>query len=131
MEAYDQMIKDTRKWLGEVDKLVSEVTKQQLARLETLERALRYVRLQNEADTHTGNETYQMVCVIFLDNIVLTTHAALMSKATHQMSQVKSGLSKLLPKFGEIKGYLEGLESKNNEIDRVMKQITEMVSYLF
>ena len=34
MEAYDQMIKDTKKWLGEVDKLVSEVAQQQLIRLE-------------------------------------------------------------------------------------------------
>ena len=72
-----------------------------------------------------------MVCIIFLENIVLTTHTALISKATDEMSQVKSDLSELLPKFAEIRGYLEGLESKNNEIDRVMKQITEMVSYLF
>ena len=129
MEAYEQMIKDTRRWLREVEKLVSEVTQQQLARLETPERVLRHIRLQNETGTH--DETYQRVFIIFIDNIVLNTRAALISKETHDMSQGRSDLSEILPKFGEIKGYLEELESKNNEIDRVRKQIEEMVSYLF
>ena len=47
------------------------------------------------------------------------------------MSQGKSDPSEILPMLGEMKGYLEELESINNKIDRVMKQIEEMVSYLF
>lgn len=47
------------------------------------------------------------------------------------MSQGNSDSPEILPELREIKGYLKELESKNNEIDRVMKQIEEMVSYLF
>ena len=47
------------------------------------------------------------------------------------MSQGKSDPSEILPMLGEIKGYLEELESNNNDIDRVINQIKEMVSYLF
>ncbi|XP_015773414.1 PREDICTED: uncharacterized protein LOC107351633 isoform X1 [Acropora digitifera] len=124
METYEQMIKDTRQWLREADKVVSEVTQQQLARLETSERVLQHIRLQNETDTH--NETYERICINFLDNIVLSTRVALISKATHNMSEGKSDLSEILPKIGEIGGYLQELESKKNEIDRVRKQIEEM-----
>ncbi|XP_067033084.1 uncharacterized protein [Acropora muricata] len=42
-------------------------------------------------------------------------------------SQRNSDLSEILPILGEIKGYLKELESKNNEIDRVMNQIEEML----
>ena len=129
MEAHEQMIRDMRRWLTEADNLASEFTQRQLARLETSERVLRRIRLQNETDTH--NETYQGICEIFLDNIVLSTRAALISKETHNISQEKSAPSEILPIVGEIKGYLKELESKNNENDRVMKQIEEMVSYLF
>ena len=129
MEAREQMIKDVRRWLTKVDNLASEVSQRQLARLETSERVLRHIRLQNETDTH--NDTYHGICEIFLDNIVLSTRAALISKETHNMSQQKSAPSEILPIVGEIKGYLKELESKNNEIDRVMNQIEEMVSYLF
>lgn len=125
METYEQMIKDTRRWLREVEKIASEVTPQQLAKLETSERVLRHIRLQNETDTH--NETYQRVFIIFTDNIIVSTRTALISKATHNMSQGKSDLPEILPKFGEIKGYLEELESKNKEIDRVMNQIEKML----
>ena len=129
MEAYEQIIRDTRRLLRQANKPVSDVIQQQLARLETSERVLRHIRLQNETYTHI--ETYQRVCIIFIDNIVLSTRAALISKVTHNMSQGKSDLSKILPQFGEVKGYLEELESKNKEIDPVMNQIEEMVSYLF
>ena len=129
MEAHEQMIRDMRRWLTEADNLASEVTKRQLARLDTSERVLRHIRLQNKTDTH--NETYQEICDIFLDNIVLSTRAALISKETDNMSQEKSAPSEILPVVGEIKDYLKDLESKNNEIDRVMNQIEEMVSYLF
>lgn len=126
MEPYEQMINDMRRWLREADKLDAfEVTQQQMAILETSERVLRYIRPQNETDTH--NKTYQRLCIIFLDNIVLITHAALLSKVTHNMSQGKSDLPETLPKFGEIKGYVEELESKKNEINRVMNQIEEML----
>ena len=129
MEAHEQIIRDMRRWLREVDNLASEGTQRQLARLETSERVLRRIRLQNETDTH--NETYQGICNIFLDNIVLSTCTALISKETDNMSQQKSAPSEILPILGEIKGYLKELESKNNEIDRVMNQIEELVSYLF
>ncbi|XP_068722077.1 uncharacterized protein [Montipora capricornis] len=124
MEAYEQMIKDTRRWLREVEKRASGVTPQQLARLETAERVLRRIRPQK---TGTHNETYQRVCIMFIDDIILITRTALISKATHNMSQGKSDLPEILPKFGEIKGYLEQFESKNKEIDRVMNQIEEML----
>ena len=129
MEAYEQIIKDTRQLLRQADKPVSDVIQQQLARLETLERVLRHIRRQKETYTHI--ETYQRVCIIFIDNIVLSTRAALISKVTHNMSQGRSDLSEVLPQFGEVKGNLEELKSKNNEIDPVMNQIEEMVSYLF
>ena len=65
MEEQEKMIRDMRRWLTEADKLASEVTKLQLARLKTLERVLGHIRLQNETDSH--NETYQRVCIIFMD----------------------------------------------------------------
>ena len=123
------MIQATRRWLREVENLASEFTQQQLDRLETSERILGHIRQQNE--TGTPNETYQRVFIIFIDNVILSTRAALISKATNNMSKGKSDLSEILPKFGEIKGYLEEFESKNKELDRVMNQINEMVSYLF
>ena len=129
MEEQEKMIRDMRRWLTEADKLASEVTKRQLARLDTSERVLRHIRPQNKTDTH--NETYQGICGIFLGNIVLSTRAALISKETDNMSQEKSDPSEILPIVGEIKDYLKDLDSKNNEIDRVMNQIEEMVSYLF
>ena len=129
MEEHEQIVRDMRRWLTEADILASEVTQRQLARLETSERVLRHIRQQSETDTH--NETYQGICEIFLDNIVLSTRAALISKETHNMSQEKSAPSEILAIVEEIKGYLKDLESKNNEIDRVMKQIEEIVSYLF
>ena len=129
MEAQEKMIRDMRRWLTEADNLASEVTKRQLARLDTSERVLRHIRPQNRTDTH--NETYQEICGIFLDNIVLSTRAALISKETDNMSQQKSAPSEILPMVEEIKDYLKDLESKNNEIDCVMNQIEEMVSYLF
>ncbi|XP_015773413.1 PREDICTED: uncharacterized protein LOC107351632 [Acropora digitifera] len=125
MEAQEKMIRDMRRWLTEADKLASEVTKRQLARLDTSERVLRHLRPQNRTDAH--NETYQEICGILLDNIVLRTRAALISKETDNMSQEKSAPSEILPIVGEIKGYLKELESKNNEIDRVMNQIEEML----
>ena len=127
MEAHEQMIKDTRRWLGEVDKFASEVAQQQLARLETSERVLRHTRQQNETDTR--NETYQEISKSLLHNIVRSTRAALILKETDNMSQEKSDPSEILVE--EIKGYLKELEIKNNEIDRVMNQIEEMVSYFF
>ena len=128
MEAYEQVIKDTRGWLREVCKLASEVYQQQLARLEAPERVLQHIKLQNEPDTR--NETYQRVFRIIIENIVLSTREALISKATHNIRQGKSDLSEILPKFGEIEGYLEELKSKNNEIGRAINQIKQMVSYL-
>ena len=130
MEAYEQMIKDMRRWLSEGEKLDLKVFKTQLARLEFSERLLGHIRLQNETGTH--NETYQRVCVTIIVNIVITTHVALISKVTDDMSQEKSDISKTMqPMVEEIKGYLEKLEGKNNEIDAVMKEIEKKVSYLF
>ena len=130
MEAYDQMIKDTRRWLEEVDKFASEVTQQQLARLETPERVVRHIILQNETDTH--NKTYQRICITFLDNIVLNTGTALISKATDSISQKKSQFpERLKPKNEEIKSYLRKLEGKNGEIDLVINEIDEEVGYFF
>lgn len=129
MEALEQMIRDIRRWLKKVGNRASEVSQRQLARLDTSERVLRHIRPQNKTDTH--NETYQGICGIFLGNIVRSTRAALISKDADNMSQQKSAPSEILPIIGEIKGYLKELESKNNEIDRVMNQIEEMVSYLF
>ena len=129
MEAHEQMIKDMRRWLTEVYNLNSEVTQRQLARLETSERVLQHITLQNETDTN--NETYQGISEIFLDNIVLRARAALILKETDNISQEKSAHSEILPVVGEIKDCLKDLKSKNNEIDRVMNQIEEMVSYLF
>lgn len=124
MEPYDQMIKDTRRWLGEVDKFASEVTQQQLARLETLERVLRYIILRNETDTHS--KTYESVCITFLGNIVLNTGTALISKATDDMSQGKSHFPEILkPKHEEVKGYLRKLEGKIGEIDLVINEIDQ------
>ena len=128
MEAYEQMIKDTRRWLGEVDKFTSEVTRQQLARLETSERVLRHIRLQIETDTH--NETYQRVCITFQENIFLTTRTAMMSKEMDNMRQVESDFPEILqPKHEEIKGYLRKLEGKIGEIDLVINEIEEKASY--
>ena len=129
MEAHEKIIRDMRQWLKEAVKLDYEVTQRQLARLETSERVLRHISLQNGTDTH--DEIYQGICEIFLDNIVLSTRAALISKETHNMSQEKSAPSEILPIVGEIKGYLKELERKNNEIDRLMNQIEKMVSYFF
>ena len=126
MEAYDQMIKDTRRWLGEVEKFASEVTQQQRARVETSERVLRHIVLQNETDTH--NKTYQRVCITFLDNIVLNTGTALISKVTDDMSQGKSRFPEILKKkHEEIKGYLRKLEGEIGEIDLVINEIDEEV----
>ena len=128
MEAYDQMIKDTRRWLGEVDKLTSEVKQQQLARLETSQRVLQHIILQNETDTH--NKTYERVCITFLDNIVLITSAALISKATDNMSEEKSHFPEILkPKNKAIKDYLQELKGKFDEIDLVINEIDEEVGY--
>lgn len=128
MEAYDQMIKDTRRWLGEVDKLTSEVKQQQLARLETSQRVLQHIILQNETDTH--NKTYERVCITFLDNIVLITSAALISKATDNMSEEKSHFPEILkPKNKAIKDYLKELKGKIDEIDLVINEIDEEVGY--
>ena len=129
MEAHEQMIRDVRRWLTEADNLASEVTQRQLARLETSERVLQHIRLQNETDTY--NETYQGISEIFLGNIVLSTRAALILKETDNISQEKSDPSEILPIVGEIKGYLKKLKSKNDEIDCVMNQIEKMVSYFF
>ena len=130
MEAFEQMIKDTRRWLREVDQLASEVTKQQLARLENLERVVRHIRLQNEKDTH--NETYQRVCIIFLQNIIFVTSTALISKARDRMSEGKSDLPDLLqPKDEEIKCYLQNLREKIDEIELVINEIDGKVSYFF
>ena len=130
MEAHEQMIKDMRRWLVEADKLASEVTRQQLARLETSERVLQHIRLQNETDTH--NTTYERVFIIFLDNIFLSTSAAQMSKATDDMTQGKSDLPKILQaRHKQIKGYLRKLEGKIGEIDLVIKEIEGKVSFFF
>ena len=130
MEAYDQVIKNTRRWLEEVDKLACEVTQQQLARLETSERVLRHIILQNETDTR--NETYESVCITFLDNIVLISGTALISKATDSISQEKSHFPETLkPKHEEIKGYLRKLEGKIGEIDLVINEIDEEVGFFF
>ena len=130
MEAFEEMIKDTIRWLGEVEKLASEVTKQQLARLENLERVLWYIGLQKEKDTH--NETYQKVCIIFLENIILVTRAAVISKARDHMSQGKSDLPEILQvKDNEMKSYLENVEGKIDEINDVIKEIAEKASYFF
>ena len=127
MEAYEQIIEDTRQLLREADKPVSDVIQQQLARLETLERVLRHIRRQKETYTHI--ETYQRVCIIFIDNIVLSTRAALIPEVTDNMSRGKSHLPEILQrKFEEIKGYLEKLQEKNNEIDLVINEIEEKVS---
>ncbi|XP_044173905.1 uncharacterized protein LOC114958401 [Acropora millepora] len=122
--ACDQLIKDTRRWLEEVDKLACEVTQQQRARLETSERVLRHMILQNETDTH--NETYESACITFLDNIVLISGTALISKATDSISQEKSHFPEILkPKHEEIKGYLRKLEGKIGEIDLVINEIDQ------
>lgn len=122
MEAYEKMIKDTRRWLSEVEKLDPKVITNQLARLEISERVLGHIRLQSETGTH--NEIYQRVCVVFIENIVIITHAALISNVTADMSQGKSDIPKTMqPTVKEIKGHLEKLEGKNNEIDLVMKEI--------
>ncbi|KAK2574386.1 hypothetical protein P5673_000545 [Acropora cervicornis] len=124
MEAYELLIKDTRRWLSEVEKLDPKFIKNQLARLEISERVLGQIRLQSETGTH--NETYQRVCCIFMDNILIITRAALISKATEDLSQGKSDIPKTMqPMVEEIKGYLEKLEGKNNGIDLVMKEIEE------
>ena len=131
MEAYEQIIEDVRRWLLEADNLASEVTRQQLARLETSERVLRHIRQQNETDT-THNTTYERVCIIFLDNIFLSTSTALISKATDDMSRAKSDLPEILQaKQKQIKGYLRKHEGKIGEIDLVIKEIEGKVSYFF
>ena len=128
--ACDQMIKNARRRLEEVDKLACEVTQQQLARLETSERVLRHMILQNETDTH--NETYESACITFIGNIVLISGTALISKATDSISQGKSHLPEILkPKHEEVKGYLRKLEGKIGEIDLVINEIDEEVGYLF
>lgn len=110
--------------MREVEKLDLQVTKHQLARLKSLERVLGHIRLQNE--TYTHNETYQRVCIIFIDNIILSTRAALIPEVTDNMSRGKSHLPEILQrKFEEIKGYLEKLQEKNNEIDLVINEIEE------
>ena len=130
MEAHEQMIKDMRRWLVEADKLASEVTRQQLARLETSERVLQHIRLQNETDTH--DETYERVFIILLDYIFLSTSTAQMSKATDDMSKEKSDLPKILQaKHKQIKGYLRKLEGKIGEIELVINEIDGKVSYFF
>ena len=122
--------KDTRRWLRQVEKLDLQVTKDQLARLKTLERVLGQIRLQNE--TYTQSETFQRVCIIFIDNIVFSTRAALIPEVTDNMSRGKSHLPEILQrKVEEIKGYLEKLQDKSNEIDPVINEIEEKVSYLF
>ena len=130
MEAYEQIIEDMRRWLRKADMLASEVTRQQLARLETSERILRHIRLQNETDTH--NETYQRVCITFQNNIFLTTRTALMSKQIDNMRQGESDFPEILqPKHEEIKGYLRKLAGKIGEIDVVINKIEEKVSFFF
>ena len=130
MEAHEQMIKDMRRWLVEADKLASEVTRQQLARLETSERVLQHIRLQNETDTH--DETYERVFIILLDYIFLSTSTAQMSKATDDMSKEKSDLPKTLQaKHKQIKGYLRKLEGKIGEIELVISEIDGKVSFFF
>ena len=127
MEAYEQLIKEMGRWLRDVEKLASEVTKLQLARFKTLERVLGHIRLQNETDSH--NETYQRVCIIFMDCIVLIIRTALISEVTGTMSRRKSDLPEILqPKVEEIEGYLNTLQDKNKEIDLVINEIEETVS---
>ena len=98
--------------------------------MKSLERVLGHIRLQNE--TYTHNETYQRVCIIFIDNIVFSTRAALIPEVTDNMSRGKSRLPEILQqKVEEIKGYLEKLQDESNEIDPVINEIEEKVSYLF
>ena len=128
MEACEQMIRDMKLWLREDDKLASEVTRQQLARLETSKRVLRHIRLRNETDTH--NETYLRVCITFLDNIILSISTAVISKATDDMSQGKSDLPEILrSRYKEIKSYLRKLDGKIGKVDLVINEIEGKVSY--
>lgn len=130
MEALEDLIKYMRRWLEEVGKLGSEVTQELLARLATSERVLRHTIPQNPTDTH--NAIYQMVCESFIKDVVLSACTALISKAVHHMSQEKSDLPKILqPKVGEIMSYLEDVEGKYNEINPLLNEIKENVSYLF
>ncbi|XP_044173903.1 uncharacterized protein LOC114967645 isoform X2 [Acropora millepora] len=93
-----------------------EVAKQLLARAETAERVLRQI------------VPYHRACTIFMGNFLLGIGTALISKVVRSMSSGKSDIPQILqPKIREIKGYLKELESKNNEIDRVMNQIEEMI----
>ena len=129
MEEYEQMIRATRRWLGEADKLVSEVTQQQLARLKAWEQVLTDITLKDETGTH--NETYERVCIIFIDNIVLSTRTALISREIHNVIQGKSNFPEILqPKIEEMEAYLKMLAGKNEEIDRVIDEIEKKVSYL-
>ena len=111
-----------RQMLGKVGNhaIGPEVAKQLLARAETAERVLRQI------------VPYHRACTIFMGNFLLGIGTALISKVVHSMSSGKSDIPQILqPKIREIKVYLKKLEDINNEIDRVMNQIEEMVSYLF
>ena len=101
-EAYEQRIKDARRWLGEIDGRASEVTKQQLAKLHTLEQ-------------------------LFQESKTKTDSTGLISKATDRSDLPET----LQPKNEEINGYLRKLKAKRDEVDEVLKETEEQVSYLF
>ena len=97
-----------------------EVITQLLARAETMERVLRQFI------------TPQRAIPISVRNFLIGIGTVLISKVLLNMSPGKSDIPQILqPKIREIKEYLKNLEDINNEIDRVMNQIEEMVSYLF
>lgn len=111
-----------RQMLGEVGNLAigPKVTKQLLARAETAERVLRQII------------PYQRAFTIFMGNFFVGIGTALISEIVLNMSRGKSDIPQILqPKMQLIKDYLKELDDINNEIDRLMKKIEEMVSYLF
>ena len=111
-----------RQMLGEVGNLAigPEVTKQLLARAETAERVLRQII------------PYQRAFKIYMGNFFVGIGIALISEIVRNMSPGKPDIPQILqPKILGIKDYLKKLDDINNEIDRLMNKIEEMVSYLF
>ena len=111
-----------RQMLGKVGNfgIGPEVTKQLLAGAETAERVLRQIMSCERAFT------------IFVGNLFVGIGTALISEIVLNMSRGKSDIPQILqPKIQLIKDYLKELDDIKNEIDRLMKKIEEMVSYLF
>lgn len=116
MEANEPVVKFVTQWLADVAKLGFTVTEELLARLKTWDRFLWNMRPQNGI--------YQSACTIFIEWILPSIWTTLVSKGMHFMSQGKSDFPPILqPKFRKLKGDIERLKTKINEIDGVISEI--------